>query len=443
MLVRSAERFFLRALNLSHYGEKAKKQAKRSTIETEPRMRPLSTLKAVLVATILVCSLRVSAELGVTQPEGPRGSAQVPAAEAARHGQLPLTKFYDTPAPLPAGKAGDLIRSQPFDDYYISEGISAVRILYHSVSANGEDVAASGVVLIPDGTPPAGGWPVIAWAHRFIGTARPCAPSLMRGLHSGPFLSMYVNLGYVVVATDYVGLGTSFRNAFVDFRSNATDVIHSVPAARAAVPQLSSRWVAMGDAEGGAAALAVAELESQLNDPNYLGSVAVSGAMDLKTIVENLSLGPWNDIFAALAYGTKTVYPQFQVEDILTDKGMARYHESETRCAFQSYDHEPPLREMLKPSWESNSFVTRFLARNSLGLSHARAPLLVISAEEPVATASMATQVVKHMCQQKDRIDFEMYPGLDAAGVIGGSVEAQIAWIKARFVGRTVRSTCP
>ena len=28
---------------------------------------------------------------------------------------LPLTKFYDTPNPLPAGKPGELIRSEPFD----------------------------------------------------------------------------------------------------------------------------------------------------------------------------------------------------------------------------------------------------------------------------------------------------------------------------------------
>src|SRR5580704_16693718 len=121
--------------------------------------------------------------------------------------------------------------------------------------------------------PPAGGCPVIAWAHGFNGAARQCAPSLMRGLYYGPFLSMYVNLGYAVVATDYAGLGTDFHNAPLDTRSNAMDVIYSIPAARAAVPQLGARWLAMGESQGGLAVVGVAELEGEIRDANYLGSI--------------------------------------------------------------------------------------------------------------------------------------------------------------------------
>jgi len=58
-----------------------------------------------------------------------------------------------------------------------------------------------------------------------------------------------------------------FRNAFADTPSNALDVIYSIPAARHAVPQLGSRWIAMGNGEGGAAVVAVAELEHEIQDP--------------------------------------------------------------------------------------------------------------------------------------------------------------------------------
>jgi hypothetical protein len=192
---------------------------------------------------------------------------------------------------LPAGKPGELIRSEEFDDYAFAPEVSAVRILYYSQSAMGEDVAASGVVLIPSARPPAGGWPVIAWAHDFSGAARQCAPSLMRSLYYGPFLSMYVNLGYAVVATDYAGLGTDFRNALMDMRSNATDVIYSIPAAHAAVPQLGAKWVAMGESQGGLAVVGVAELEGEIRDANYLGSIAVSGVADAKDVYEPLAGG--------------------------------------------------------------------------------------------------------------------------------------------------------
>jgi hypothetical protein len=404
-------------------------------------MRPLGTSKVLFFATVGNCF--VLAALAGTESAFARRQTVVPAPETVMHGELPLTKFYDTPVPIPAGKPGELVRSQPFYEYHLAEGVSTVRILYHSIAANGQDVAASGVVLVPFGTSPAGGWPVIAWAHPFIAIGRACAPSLLRDLRSGPFLSMYVNLGYAVVATDYVGLGTRFLNAFVDVRSNATDVIYSVPAARAAVPQLSPRWVAMGDGEGGAAALAVAELENQMDDPNYLGSVAISGAMNLKTLMERLAQGRWEDTFASLAYGTKTVYPKFQVDDILSPKALARYREIDKTCRTRTYDNAPPLRDMLKATWENNPFVRDFLERNTLGLSPARAPLLVISTDNAKSTYSMAAQVVARMCQQRDRIDFEAYPGLDPAAVIGESVGAQIAWIKARFSGRTTPNNCP
>ena len=99
---------------------------------------------------------------------------------------------------------------------------------------------------------------------------------------------MYLNLGYAVVATDYSGLGTDFRNAVMDVESNATDVIDSIPAARAAVPQLGSRWVAMGSSLGANAIIGVAEMERRIRDPNYLGSVAISGVADLREAYDRL-----------------------------------------------------------------------------------------------------------------------------------------------------------
>jgi hypothetical protein len=66
--------------------------------------------------------------------------SQAPALAKPSHGRrtLPLTKFYDTPNPLPVGKPGELIRSVPFGEYDLPYEISAVRILYHSRSPEGK-----------------------------------------------------------------------------------------------------------------------------------------------------------------------------------------------------------------------------------------------------------------------------------------------------------------
>jgi pimeloyl-ACP methyl ester carboxylesterase len=350
---------------------------------------------------------------------------------------LRMTRFYDAPQPLPAGKAGDLIRSESFDDYDLPLSVSVVRILYHSRSASGRDVAASGVVLFPaEKKAPSGGWPVMAWAHSITGVARSCAPSLRRNLGRGPFLSMYVNLGYAVVATDYTGLGTNFRNAFLDAPSNAMDVIASIPAARQALPQIGSRWVVMGAAEGGLAAIAVAEKENEIRDSGYLGAIVVS---DIASAKDLLAPQPSSSIkLASLAYGTKTVYPDFQPSEVLTEKGMMLYHTIEQTCSDMGSVSEPAITESVKPSWDQNKLLLRYLDRSTPAVSQTYGPVLMISSDHAPSTSD----AISKMCRLSDQVQWLHYPDLDPGRVIGDSVRDQIAWIEARFAGRKPPGTC-
>jgi alpha-beta hydrolase superfamily lysophospholipase len=371
--------------------------------------------------------------------------SQAPASAKPAHAPrtLPLTKFYDTPNPLPAGKPGELIRSEPFSEYDLPYDISAVRILYHSRSQGGEDVAVSGVALVPEGTPPAGGWPVIAWAHDFVGSARQCAPSLLRNLNEGPLLSMYVGLGYAVVASDYAGLGTSFPNAALDMRSNAQDVIYSVPAARAALPQLGAKWVAAGYSQGGLAAVGVAEAGSEAGESNYLGAIAISGVAEAQEIFEHLAQGPSHRMLVFLALGIKTVFPEFRVEEMLTGKAIPLYQRISHACEASLWP-ELAANEMLKPGWENNRYVKEFFTRNTPGRKPVHGPMLLISGEaDPEVPSALTATVVARLCKQKDRVLFVKYPGLNESAVIGDSVSEQISWIRARFAGLPAPSNCP
>ena len=357
---------------------------------------------------------------------------------------FPLTKFYDTPHPLPAGNPGDLIRSQSFDEYELPFSVSAVRILYRSRSAAGEDVAATGVVLFPyDKKPPAGGWPVIAWAHSATGVTRSCAPSLTRNLGHGPFLAMYVNLSFAVVAPDYTGLGTDFRNAFGDAPSNATDLIASIPAARAAVPQLGARWIVMGEAEGSLAALAVAEKENEIRDPAYLSGIAISGLAGAQEMYGHAGSGLPSFRLASLAYGIKTVYPEFQVADMLTEKGLALYGQIGKICWEAEASVDPPSAETVKPGWTDNPFVRQYFARNNFAQARTHAPILLISSDaDPALAATSIAQTVAAMCKQGDAIQWQRYPSAEPGSVMGDSIREQMFWIEARFAGRPAPTNC-
>ena len=402
------------------------------------RFRDLHRLfRFALAATCLMAATQFEAGSAIAQTQAPPIKPEI-------RRTLPLTSFYDTPAPLPAGKPGELIRSEPFEQYALPPGVSAVRILYHSRSATGEDVAASGVVLFPEEeTPPAGGWPIIAWAHGSRGVARQCAPSLMRDLDSGSFLSMYVGLGYAVVATDYTGLGTKFRNAFSDMQSNATDVINSIPAARAAVPQFGHKWVALGTSEGSMAVAALAELENEIRDANYLGGIAISGIVETKDFYRHLAQGPSDDTLALLAYGIKTVYPQFQPGDMLTEKALTLYHQIEETCGKADNGAKVSAAEMLKLHWQDNQYIKQYFAKNTLGQKPSYGPLLVISGETDPALPSPGTaEVIACMCKQGDRIQFEKYPDPNPGLLAGNSVMAQITWLRARFAGGPAPANC-
>ena len=374
-------------------------------------------------------------------PELAQAQTATRAKEFRPPATLPLTSFYDTPHPLPPGKPGELIRSEPIDQYNLPYELSALRILYHSRTANGEDVPVSAVVLVPDGKPPARGWPVIAWAHEFRGGARQCAPSLMKNLGAGPILAMYANLGYAVVATDYSGLGADSGKPVLDMQSNALDVMYSVVAARAAVKEIGPKWIAVGPFEGGMAALAVAE--SEVRDPSYLGSIATSGVADAQQAYERFAQGSSssNRMLLVLASTVKAIYPEFQVSDMLKDTALPAYQRVAQTCGGET---EPEFTTgMLKPGWENNRFVKEFFSRNTPGQNPARGPLLVISGETDRAIPTeMTGKAVARMCRQGSRILFLKYPDLDASGVMGASVADQISWIKARFAGYVAPVNC-
>ncbi len=305
------------------------------------------------------------------------------------------------------------------------------------------DVAASGVVLIPDRAPPAGGWPIIAWAHGFTGIARHCAPSLMRNLNEGLFLAMYVKLGYAVVATDYTGLGTNFRNASIDMQTDAADVIHSIAAARAAVPQLGrsgSRW---GNPRGASPLWPSGSWKVTSATPDYLGSIAISGIADAKEFYEPSAKDSVPAPLIVLAYQIQSVYPRFQANQMLTEKGLAFYSQLEKSCIVMSRDPDTIAAPVLKPGWQDDSVVEQFLARNTIGRKPAYRPLLIDQQRRRSGSAhGHDRKGCGKPCRQRDVVQFHDYQSSEFASVLGDSVREQLTWIQARFAGRPASSNC-
>ena len=139
-----------------------------------------------------------------------------PSGQAATPGPEGLA-FYVPPSPLAAGAAGQVIWSRQLTGAAaLPDAAENLLVLYHSRTLAGQDTAVSGTISIPPGQPPAGGWPVLSWAHGTTGVADICAPSRDAPCHPSHIynqladatLNQWVKRGYVVLKTDYEGLGT-------------------------------------------------------------------------------------------------------------------------------------------------------------------------------------------------------------------------------------------
>ncbi|KXF77216.1 hypothetical protein ATN84_07320 [Paramesorhizobium deserti] len=208
--------------------------------------------------------------------------------------------YYASPADLAAGKPGSLIRSERMDTDI--EEATTWRVLYRSTGLNGEPVAVSGVVVVPTGDAPVGGFPVVAWAHPTTGIAQKCAPSL--GTSIAPTIAGFSGLvkrGFVIAATDYLGLGTPGPHPYLVGRSAAHSVLDSVRTA-GELTETSRRFAVWGHSQGGHAVLWAGQLATEYApELTPAGIAAAAPATRLATLFEEDRDTPGGKAFSALA----------------------------------------------------------------------------------------------------------------------------------------------
>jgi len=395
---------------------------------------------AILAGSLLLAAPAPRAQ---QMPQTADQAARLEAQDA-----LLRSPFYDAP-PLADSKPGDLLRQAPAKDYALPPGATALRILYHSLDAEGRDVASSAFVVIPSGAPPAGGWPIIAWAHGTSGVAQQCAPSLMKDLYYGDEgLFEMVRGGFAVVGTDYHGLGTAGPHQYVNKIAQAHDVIYSIPAARRAAPALGSRWVADGHSQGGLATWGVAEMESEQADAGFLGAVSVAGATRLEDLLTHLGNTAGVSFYLAfMAYGVQARYPEFRPSDMLTERAMTLYPQAtKDGCWYYGYAlyRQTPPSSMLQHGWTANPWVRKFFAESETAARPIKVPLLVIAGEaDQSVPIDSVRATVERACRTGGPINFRSYPGLDHDPTMEKSTPDQLAWLKDRFAGKPVVSDCP
>ncbi|BDT87102.1 lipase [Nocardia cyriacigeorgica] len=200
---------------------------------------------------------------------------------------------------------------------------------------------STAAVYLPPGTPPAGGWPILAYAHGSVGIADHCAfTANPRDYYLDTLYPRLLEAGYAVVISDYVGLGTPGTHPYLDGPSQARSVIDGVRAARWAIPELSAQWAVLGQSQGGQTALFTAHIAAaDARELDFRGAAATGAPSNLELAVP--LAGPWiprlplrrtTTYFGLLLAGLRVTAPELDIDSYLTPVGREVLRIVESDC---------------------------------------------------------------------------------------------------------------
>ena len=349
--------------------------------------------------------------------------------------------FYSVPVPLPQGEHGDLIRTQPVDG--APEGATWQRIMYLSETLAGEPTVVTGVISLPDGEPPEGGWPLFSHAHGSTGLADPCAPSVSLdgdGIHSIEIalLGGYVaDHGIAIVSTDYEGLGGPGRHPFLVGESEGRSVLDAILAARQ-LPDVAfeERVGIIGYSQGGHASAWANQIAPEYTpELDVIGTLAGAPATEVVDMVGS-DEGAGLMMVAALS---ATGGP-YDPPSILTDAGLRALDEIDTVCQ-EGYRVEGPYLTgdvLTTEPWASG------IAAQVPGSAPGASPVLIVHSQEDVQVPIEFSEAFQdRLCAAGGVVERRVLDEGDHVVAAVPAYEQGMDWITDLANGGEPDSTCP
>ncbi len=362
--------------------------------------------------------------------------------------------LYDVKPGEASGKPGSIIRVWPLEGGGPAGG-DAFRILYRSTNPSGEPIAVSGAIFIPSGAAPAGGRNVIAWAHPTSGVVEPCAPSLMpdvAGMIWG--LADMLRQGYVVVATDYPGLGVGgMIHPYLIGASEGRAVLDSVRAARD-LPDAgaSNRFAVWGHSQGGHASLYTGELAaSYAPDLQLVGVAAAAPATYLVELFDADKTSSEGKELTAMTVLSWSRLENLPVTTIVEPDAVPAFEKTARACIellaqFEAINKdEQPLQTLkfLKADPSETDPWKEIMLRNTPGQAPAGAPVFIAQGTaDTTVRPEITKQFGDHLCSQGAHVDFVELPGVTHTFAAKNSVQAALRWMGDRFRGEPAPSSC-
>lgn len=395
----------------------------------------------------LSAALMLFVAFGALQPswvvagELPRGPAV---------GDMELSPFYRWDAALP-GRAGVMLRKEPASEQQeMTAAAEALRILHTSTDVRWRSgqVPVSGLLYLPRGRPPAGGWPLLAWAHGTLGIADVCAPS-WTGVRArdASYMNRWLAAGFAVVATDYQGLGGPGPHPYLYWQAEGRSVLDSVRAALADRPGLISNQVLIsGQSQGSGAALGAAKLAREYApELKILGVIATGVNTTFPDGPVSLPRRNSANLFLSLASGgLRDGGPR--VEDIVTPQGRQLLDRAREACTKEIGLLARELKagalgDTLSISMDQLAAIR--IPVTDMEMGPTGAPVLIgTGLSDATTTPILQYAAVSALCASGNTVVWKRYAGLGHDGAMHGSFDHSLAFARKLLGGETVASDC-
>ncbi len=405
----------------------------------------------------------------------------------------PMQPFYSAVANMaPEGKLGQVIKKEKIETSV--KGAQAWRIAYISSDVAGRKTISTGAIISPVGSAPKEGRPILAWAHGTTGSAQNCGPSqiidptaplneyfLIDGNswtdYGIPNVEQFIKEGYVIVATDYQGLGGGGRHQYAVAATNGRDVINSARAA-SSMKEVGAgkKTIIYGWSQGGGAAIAAASLPdyqaqqgTAADGLQYLGFVALApddqAAMlrnpptdeaDANKLINEFTQANVPNVFLFAHYvmglwGTQAAYPNLKLTDILTDQGAKFVDQlANNKCVHVmadsfNYAYGDQYKSLLKPRAGNSLAWIKAFVDGSVKPVKPVAPVVIYWGTKDTAVPPVEHELYqKQMCAMGANVGRIQLPGEQTHFTTPGiSAPMYLAWVKDRVAGKPLANGCP
>jgi alpha-beta hydrolase superfamily lysophospholipase len=263
-------------------------------------------------------------------------------------------------------------------------------------------------------------------------------------------IDRYVQAGYAVVQTDYVGMGTPGVHPYINGDSEANAVTDIVTAARELDPSIGTKWYVAGHSQGGHAAIfTAAHAPGRAPDLDLQGAVAIAPGDKLGDTLEYFAVGgpEMRDVLGYLPLillGAQAADPALQAYDYVNDPVKPLLDAATNGCTDATFAaaQQVPIEKIVADNVDLAP-MTDYLAEQNLDRLTLQVPTLVLQGtDDSAVTEPRTAELIDALCAAGNSVIYKTYDGLEHTPTVPASFDDALAFIEARDAGDAPVGAC-